>query len=159
TQPVDHILCGFLHERGSGGAYIWRYALPLYDRREFISLEFGDRLPYPQGFIQDERRTAKDEAVEFVRRIEPYEAATYAWRNIQGFMANVEFWRSLQSPWVRRAYAMTHIMLGRRAEAQEQLEILSRESGIEDYPHFREDIERISGDLSSGIERAQNTLL
>jgi len=77
-KPVEHILCGFLHEHGSAGGYICRFALPLYECHKFLSLNFSSRLPGDMSFWEDRNRTAKERAAEFVRRIEPYEAETYA---------------------------------------------------------------------------------
>ena len=96
VSPADHILCGFLYEDVGGGAYIWRYAFPLYDHVDFISLAFGERLP--KGFIRPKGRSQRELAHEFINHIEPYEAATFAWQDLRNFLTHVESLTTLGNP-------------------------------------------------------------
>jgi hypothetical protein len=159
TTPVDHVLCGFVYEKGSGGAHIWRYALPLYDHLEFIHLGFGERLPYPPGVMRTEHKAASEDAIAFVRCIEPYETATYGWQSTEAFLLRTESLLHLGNPWILRGHAMTLIMLGRRSEAELQMKMLSSKPGIENIPHFQEDLRHVSAELSRGVEHAQRCLL
>jgi hypothetical protein len=127
----------------------------LYDRVDFIHLGFGDRLPHPHGFIPGDH----DDAAEFVRRIEPYEAATYAWRDLGGFLSLTESLQHVENPWIRRGRALTLVMLGRGREAELQLKVLAEAHGVGNLPHFREDLEQVSAELSRGVERAKSLLL
>jgi len=139
--PVDQFLCGFLCEGGSGGFYIWRYALPLYDRLERPHLTFGERLPASNGYLTAAQfSNPKDRATEFVRRIEPYENATYAWRDLGVFLSRIEAMNALENPWVSRAYALTLVMLGRASEAEALLHGHALDPATAALPRFREDI-------------------
>src|SRR5260221_1717029 len=70
--PITHVMCGFACERPPSGAYIWKYALPLYDRLEFLHLGLADRLPKPHDFMIVRRGDEHQLAREFVERINLY---------------------------------------------------------------------------------------
>ena len=132
VAPVEHILCGFAYEKGSGGAYLWRYAFPLYDPAERMHFAFGERLPPPQGFIE-EGRAPRDEAEEFVHRIESYEAATYAWRDLDGFLPLVESMHTTNL-WVRAVKPLTLILLDRSKDGVKELNAVLATPDLDEYP-------------------------
>lgn len=161
-QPVDHIIAGFLCERPPSGAYIWKFAFPLYDRVvDHISLGFGERLPHPEDFIDTSADQELALASEFVLRIKPYRAEVSALKKLENFLSYIERMevRSFDNPWIRRAYATTLIMVDRMDEARVQLDLLERTEIISRYLNFREDISTLQKDLRRGSGEARATLL
>jgi len=157
TRPVRHILCGFACERVREGAYIWRFALPLYDHLDSLTLNFGERVANSgKLMISGQVETA---AEEFVRRIGPFETETYRWQDLDVFLNRFQASRAIANPWVRRACAWTQILLGRVSDARVNLEFLCSNEGTRDYPHFLEDIEHVLSDLKNGVENARSSLL
>lgn len=157
-QPVEHILCGFVHERiPYSGAYLWYYAFPLFVPSDFMHLTFGDRLPPPQGFLpRDFARSAAAEAEEFVRRIEPYEAETYSWGSLPGFLTLSESRRSSENPEWDRVHALTLILLGRYEEAARELDELARRTDLGSLSAGS--VEEIRAHLARGGEPAVKCL-
>jgi hypothetical protein len=157
-MPVGHILCGFVYEKARGRAYIWRFALPLYDHHEFLSLTFAERLPRPEGIMpgfSSDLRAAE----EFVRRIEPYESETRTWQEPQTFLRLFEDPHTLANPWVRRCIAWTYILIGKPAEARAHMHVLLNSEEPQDDPHFLQDVRQILDTLESSLDEAQKSLL
>lgn len=155
--PVGHILCGFTFEQSRSGAYISHFALPLYDRVEFIHLAFGDRLTHPQGYMPTTDLAAPQIAEEFIRRIAPFEADLAARQDPGEFLGYVQA-KPRTNPWVQRGYVMTLIFLGRRDEALKELKRLREMDGLPGSPEFSETLQRISERLEEGILPAQQLL-
>lgn len=134
--------------------------LSLYVPSDFIHLGFGDRLPHPQGFMpRDLHRQAPAEAVEFVRRIEPYEADTYSWGSLPSFLTLLESTRGSEYLPRTVAHALTLILLGRYGEAETELNDIAEHADRDPMPPgFMESMEEIRGDLSRGSEHALECL-
>ena len=158
VEPVDHILCGFVCERPPSGAYIWKYAFPLYDRCKRLHLGFGDRLPLPDCFMEAKRGREKEVAAEFIRRIQPYRSEIASLACLDRFAAYIETEIGLENPIIRRGYAVTLIMLGRANEAMAELAALASLDAVKEDQEFSADITRLQSDLSIGIETARKTL-
>ena len=158
VPPVEHVLCGFLREKGTGGAYIWWYAFPLFDRNDFIHLGFGDRLHHPKDFMPTQPSVNAD-AAEFLRRIQPHEANTLAHRELTEFLKLAESRANRGNPRIDRVYGMTLIMRDRGLEAESVLKRVLAAPGVENYPGFREDVSEVLGALSRGVDRAKAVLL
>ena len=157
-KPVGHILCGFVCEMPPSGACIWTYALPLYDRFEFLHLTFGGRLPPPDGFIDVKGLSDKEIAEKFVARIQPYRSEASSLANLDRFAAYIETECPLKSPTIRRGYALTLIMLDRVDEAMEQLTIVKSLSTVRENSEAERDLAALVTDLSAGIELAKKRL-
>ena len=156
--PVSHIIWGFLAERPPSGAYFWRYAFPLYDRSERLHLGFGDRLPHPDDFMEVRRGGEKATAAEFIRRIRKYRAEQASLAQLDRFGEYLERGIGLENPVIRRAYAVTLIMLNRADDAMKELKILSSSSWVQRRPELVSDLAKLTGDLSAGVGVAQQTL-
>jgi hypothetical protein len=63
----------------------------------------------------------EDEAAEFVRRIAPYEASTYACSEVSGFLHFLESTLESDSALYQRTHAMTLVVVGRYKEAAAEL--------------------------------------
>jgi hypothetical protein len=156
--PPGRILCGFVYEQLRGRAYIWQYTLPLFERLALPNLNFGDRLPQPAG-IMSGFETAQDAAIEFLRRIKPFEMNVRALQDPLAFLGRFEFTRAIENPRVRRTIGLTHIVAGNSEQARAHLEkVLSGDPAQLDFQFF-EDIRCILADLNSGLDKAQHTLL
>jgi len=159
--PVEHLLCGFVYEKiPYSGAYLWHYAFPLYVPSDFIHLGFGDRLPHPQGFMpRDPHRQALAEAAEFICRIAPYEADTYSWGSLPGFLTLLESKRGSEYLPRTVAHALTLILLGRYGEAETPLNDVARHADRDQIPPgFVESMEEIRADLARDGEQAVECL-
>jgi hypothetical protein len=156
--PVGHILYGFAAERPPSGAYFWRYVFPLYDRSQHLHLGFGDRLPPPDDFMEATRGSEKAVAAEFVRRILKYRSEQASLARLDRFAEYLETEVGLENPVTRRGYAVTLIMLGRADDAMNELKTLSSLDWVQRKPESISDISKLLGDLSAGIEVAQETL-
>jgi len=156
--PVGRVLCGFLLERVRGHAYVWRYAMPLYERMDILNLNFGERLPEPEGSMWG-FGTGADAAVEFVRRIEPYERETLTWHDPDVLLRRYEHSPAMGNPWVRRSIAWTYILVGRLAEARAHLQALLSADGVDRYPHFIDDIRLMLNSMDSGLDEARRLLV
>jgi hypothetical protein len=157
TLPVNHVLTGFCYERGSGGHYLWRFALPLYDQLDHIQFAFGERLT--NGFIDTAFGSPSEEAEEFLRRIEPHEPEVRRWSELAGFLPHASLLARTRNPWTCRGYSFTLVMVARYQEAEEQLRELLAQPEIIRWPEFRDVINRIATDLSRGADVARRTLL
>ena len=161
-RPVEHILCGFCYERVPHvGAYIRRYAYPLYDPIGLFHLAFGDRLPIPEGFMRREEGRARpsDEAAEFVTRIAPYESETAEWGQVPAFLALLESQSPLDAPPMVRAHAFTLAALGRYSEAEAELQRFMTRSDLVDSPHFVNGVPELRAAISNGGDCARECLL
>jgi hypothetical protein len=156
--PAGHILCGFVWEKVRDHAYIWRFAMPVYDHLDFLNLNFGERLPQPEGSMRGFGAGSRA-AEEFVRRIEPYERETRTWQDIQTFLHRFESSSAMKNPWVRRSIAWTQILAGKPEEGRAHLERLLNADGVDDYPHFTEDIRFILSAMDSSLDEARRCLL
>lgn len=152
--PVDHILCGFVFERAKYASYIWRFAFPLFDKVEFLHLGFGERLASIEKTSSQEEVSLR-EAEKFLQVVEPYEAETSSWHELQNFLRFAEAPERGKNPWVQRGIALTHIMLGSALEATSQLSRLSKSAECRMLPHFQADIDCVQKELVKGIECAQ----
>jgi hypothetical protein len=154
--PVAHILCGFVCDRTPIGGRIYKYAVPLYDHLDELSLMFADELRGP-FFPLDSGREA---ATEFLRRIKPYRGDAADLRYPENLLEYIEQRKAaFRNPWFRRGYALTLIMLGREGEAAVHLKLLLAEGIPPHYPHFEEDVQVLLRALSSGPEAAKEQLL
>jgi hypothetical protein len=158
-MPVDLILCGFAWDRSSGGAYIWRYAFPLFDRARPVSLLFGQRLPYPEDFLSIVKGHEHAAASEFIARAARYEAEVSSLSEPAAFLTYVDSLGAFRNPWVRRGYALTLIVLGRTLDAAAQLEMLLRDASINNIPDFREDMTTIARELVVNPDSTRASLL
>ena len=119
---VEHLLSGFVCENGSGGFYVWKYAYPLFDRFQRLHLNFGERLKYPDGFIDLNHVAKKDVAIEFSRRISGYIDEVFALQDLEKFLHYLEKDESaLRNPKIRKCYAFTLVLVDRCYDAKEQL--------------------------------------
>jgi hypothetical protein len=157
--PVGHILCGYVFEQISDVAYIWHYSLPLYDRVEAIVLTFGDRLAGPDGTMTLTAGEPSAVAAEFVRRIKPYDALLDSLKEPVGFARHISSLKPFLNPWLQRGYAMTLIMLGRDAEAEGELTMLSAVKHITRYPGFQEDVALVLETLKRDANAARKILM
>jgi hypothetical protein len=157
--PILHVASGFSCERTQSGAYIWKVAFPLYYPTESIGLTFSDRIPH--GYIPG-RWNDRELAAEFVRRIEPYRPGVRALGDLSVFRRYLEEseLRKLGSPFIRRAYAFTLVLLGETEEAKEQLRYLRDVTGPErSEPNFHTENAEVESALSASLESAQSLLL
>lgn len=158
--PILHIACGFSYERPPSGTYIWRFVFPLYYRTDKLGLMFSDRLPRPHGHIPGSRWNDSELAAEFVRRVEPFREVVRALGTLIGFKHYLEESGALRSPFIRRGYALTLIMLGEVEEATQHLKVLRSVTGIErGHPNFHSENDEVLRCLSNGLESAQTLLL
>lgn len=176
-RPVGEILCGFLWENVRGHAYLWRFATPLYEPIDHLHLNFGERLPEPDGSALG-FGTGRRAAVEFIRRIQSYEAITRAQQDPLCFLNCFEQYEQktranpdpvvpgrfvehsvLQNPRVRRTIALTLILVGRAAEGRAHLECLLGDAAwLERYPHFIDDVHLVLKALDAGLDDARALL-
>lgn len=157
--PILHVASGFSCERTPSGAYIWKVAFPLYYPAETIGLTFSDRLLH--GYIPG-RWTDRELATEFIRRIEPYREEVRALGDLNVFRQYLEEseLKKLRSPFIRRAYAFTLILLGESEEAKEHLRYLRDVAGPERAePGFHSENGEVESALSTSVESAQSLLL
>jgi hypothetical protein len=155
-HPVERILTGFVYEQTPSAFYVSHYALPLYDRLEFLHIGFGDRLAVQQlGELWSKKKLNAD---EFVRTVTPLIKVTKSWQDPATFASALMSPERLQNPWGRRAFALTQIVLGEADQATEQLQILLTCSEIDHLPNFRRDLSDVLEALSSGIPRARALL-
>lgn len=157
-RPVGHIMSGFLCERPPSGAYIWKYAFPLYDRFPFLHLGYGMRLPGTDGFMVVNKGHESALSEEFLRRIKPYQKDVSKLQDLEEFRAYIETAVGLQHPGIRRGYAATQIMLGRGHDAASALSTLldPQQTGLDH--EFTRDVQKLLDDLDAGIPVAQRTL-
>ena len=158
--PISHVACGFAYERPPSGTYIWKFVFPLYYRGNKLGLTFSDRLPPPQGYISGSRWNDTELATEFIRRIEPRREEVRDLGTLDGFKRYLERSGTLRSPFARRGYALTLIMLGETEKAMHHLEILSGVTGLErGDPNFHSENQDVLRCLSNSLESAQTLLL
>lgn len=175
--PVGEILCGFLWENVRGHAYVWRFAIPLYEPLDHLHLNFGERLPGPDGSASG-FGTGRRAAIEFVRRLESYESETRVQQDPADFLRCFEQYEErtrmrpdpmtpgrfiehsvLQNPRVRRTIALTYILVGRAAEARAHLECLLADAAwLERYPRFVDDIHLVMRAMDSSVDDARALL-
>jgi hypothetical protein len=157
-SPVDHVLCGFAIERPPSGVYVWKFALPLYDRYVGMHLNYSDRLPYPDDYI-DVRRCGNDSlAQEFVRRIEQYRIDAMSLCQLSRFAIYVKNTIGLQNYEIRRGYALTLIMLDRIDDAVRELQDLCRSGQVEYDIDFCREIRSLRDGLLGDPCRVKETL-
>jgi hypothetical protein len=141
--PVGRILCGFVCEKARGRARISQFARPLYERLDFLNLNFSECLPPADG-LMEEFGSDSAAAEEFVRRIELYEGQTRTWQDLQTFLHHFERPPALKHPGVRRSIAWTYLMLGMPREARAHLELLLGCATAAQFPPaFLEDVRYI----------------
>jgi len=160
-KPFGHILCGFLCDRPPSGPYICKYAFPLYDRFRFMHLGFGGRLPGADGHMN--RSRPKEEAANFVRRIEPYRSEVSSLRNLDRFACYLESnyvsrGITTKNHHHQRCYTVTLLMLGRADEAARELELLLSMERIARDDVATKDLRKLQADLSQSVEVAKGTL-
>src|SRR5215831_8824584 len=139
AAPVGQVLCGFVFERIRGFRRIWKFALPLYDRVEFLHLGFSAVV----GQWEGKAMTPKVEAARFVECIANHEPETYSWADPEKFLSISERQDTLGNPWNRRGAALTRIVLGDASAAKSHLRILLDDNHIDRVPCFRRDLEQI----------------
>lgn len=162
-HPVDHILCGFLCEDPPSGPYIWSYSFPLYDRFKRLHLGFGSRLPGADAHMETKHGTPKEQAEEFVMRIQPHLSEVAALADLNQFVEYIEsrfvvtglIQRVHQ---VRRGYANTLILLDREDEAARELEAICDMDRVKNDPTAMKDLAKLRQDLSAGLDTAKKTL-
>lgn len=159
VTPVDHVLCGFVYEKGSNWNYIWRYALPLYDRLDYLHLNFGERLRSTEGWLRVKCEAAKEEPSLFVRAIESFEEETYEWQNLSGFLYRLKQLIPSKNLKLHKAHVTTLVMLNRLEEAQAELQSVLLSPNVREYPTLVEDLSLLSMEISRGSQPAQQLLL
>ena len=108
---------------------------------------------------RDLHRQTPAEAAEFVRRIEPYEADTYSWGSLRGFLTLLESKRGSEYLPRTVAHALTLILLGRYKEAETPLNDVARHTDREQMPPgFVESMEEIRAELARDGEQAVECL-
>jgi hypothetical protein len=138
--------------------YVWKYVFPMYDRRESITLTLGDRLPHPYDFMELMSGREIELAAEFVKRVALHESEVASLREPSSLAVHIQSNLPLANHWIRRAYALTLIVIGQRSEALEQLKLLLDDPHVARIPLFAATMNHIFRDLSAGIEVAQKTL-
>jgi hypothetical protein len=122
-KPVDHILSGFCAEKVRNGIYISKYCYPLCDRSDDLNLNFSERLPYPECFIDFDVIDKADRANEFVNRILPF--IENAKQNLDvhalyKFIQNNE--NILRNEWVMKTYILLQVLMGKYTGALVNIE-------------------------------------
>jgi hypothetical protein len=146
--PVELIACGFAWEKSRGGLFISRYAHPLFDRGPSLSLGLGQRLASPDDFLTVAPGNEQVAASDFIKRVASQESDVSRLQDPPEFLSYIESLNSFRNPWVRRAYAMTLIVLGRTAEAAAQVNVLLKNEPIDNLPEFRADMTLVANTLS-----------
>lgn len=155
-QPVEHIISGFLCEKGSGVGYIWLFVYPLYDISNQLHLGYGYRLDYPNGCIDLKDMGMKDLALEFIGRIEPYRNKARNLRIVDNFIKYLEESDScLQNPLLRVSYAQSLILVGKQEEAMNELNYLSDIPNMEVYKEYYDSVIKLKEKLLLGLGVAQ----
>jgi len=148
-QPAADILCGFVVERARHFARLYRFALPLYERLDFLHLGFADELPVDAGFLRDEPPVAA--AKTFLRVVSPYESAARRCADPKVFLAMVGEGARLQNPWTQRAVATTLAFLGERQEASRWLADLEKSrASMEHVPNWVADLRDLRAAVDAG---------
>jgi hypothetical protein len=132
--PVGHVLCGFGLENALSGQYISECCQPICDRVDFISLDFGGRLPDPVGYIPRQNGQLQLSAADFVKRVTPYIDEVMQCQTLEGFAK--KFGEHLYNSGARRNYATVLILLGRYEEAADELRKCFRDT--RDEAHTRD---------------------
>ena len=156
-QPVEKILCGFVYEQSREADFVWRYALPLYDKLPFLHLAFGDRI---RSWIKLESRAPgpREKVVRFLGVVDELETEVRGLRDPENFLRVAEQPERIKNPWVRRGAALTHIVIGNRDAAASHLLMLIEGGQIDKLANFREEISLVYGNLMRGIEHARMLL-
>lgn len=157
-RPVGHILCGFACETRPTGTHIVPYLFPLYSGEKQLHLTYGEPLAYPEDLVGPSKGGEASTARQFVATLDRHEARIRALQDPATFAMYLESQKPLENPWIRRAYALTLILLGRVTEAEAQLQILSGRAETARYPGFNAAISRISADLVQGVDAAKARL-
>ena len=157
-RPVDHVLCGFVCETRPNGAHIVPYLFPLYSGEKQLHLTFGEPLAYPEDLVGPPKGGEAGTARKFVATMERHEARIRALQDLATFAAYLGSEKPLENPWIRRAYALTLILLDRATEAETELQMLRGRAETARYPGFDAAISRISADLARGVEAAKARL-
>lgn len=148
-KPVEHILSGFCAEEVRNGVYISKYCYLLCDRSDDLNLNFSERLPYPECFIDFDVIDKADRANEFVNRILPF--MENAKQNLDvlalyKFIQNNE--KILRNEWVMKTYILLQVLMGKYADALVNLEkILANQ-----YSGAREQIAKECGEIKLLLE-------
>lgn len=167
-RDFSEVICGFLWERTPSGAYIRWFAYPLFDFSEILHLSYGDRLRSSEGFIDSKNIKelgVQALAVKFMQQIRPYRDEVRALRSLAHFATLLRTRAGLGNPHADFCYAQTLVLLGREAEAREQIEsarerIESFESSaLPKYAHrLLQEIRALRENLDHGLEYAQREI-
>ena len=102
-------------------------------------------------------------AAEFVSQIGPFRAEVESLAGLKKFAnyLEVEYIKTgivSGNPRIRRGFALTLLMLGRKEEAAKEIETLCLMDDVKKDPNAMADLRKLLDDLSSGIEFAKKTL-
>jgi hypothetical protein len=149
--PIGDIVSGFLREKTPNADRVISFALPLYDRNDYVHLTFGEALPIDQQALSRES-APKADAMNFLQLIQPYEPSVRLKSEPGNFLKLLRPSGIQKDPWIRRAYVLTSAFLGDLATAKEHFSILERQEGMDRVPHWREDLKALSHALLLGPE-------
>ncbi|MDE1465712.1 hypothetical protein [Spartinivicinus poritis] len=117
-EPVDHLLGGFCAEVTRNGIYISEFIYPLFDRSTQLNLNFSQRLPYPDSFIDYDQFDKEDRPAELVRRIAPYVDDLNKKLNLSYFYGYFQQNPNLlKNEWTIKTYILLLVILGKFSEA------------------------------------------
>lgn len=156
----DHILSGFVCENASGGLYVWKYAYPLFDKLNYLHLNYGERLKHPDGFIDYSKISKADAASEFTKRIAKYTEEVLELRDLENFILYVE--RSphiLGNPNIRKCYAFSLILSDRYAEAEKQLSKVLESETSKTNKQMYDECAKLIKLIGDNNEMAKNLIL
>lgn len=104
------------------------------------------------------RGNEKALSAEFVRRIQPYRSAVESLADPSNFAAYIETEIGLTNYIVRKGYAATLVMLGRRDDALSQLDILKNMDSAKRDQKRMADIDMLFDNLMIGTDKARSIL-
>jgi hypothetical protein len=147
SRPAGDILCGFLVERARSVARIYDFAMPLYDRCEFVHLLFADQLPIDAEFVR--RETPVAAARTFARSIEPFVTKARSKGDAVTFLEVAR--RASANAWGQRAVATTLAFVGDLGGASRTLAPLEVSIASMDHvPRWTSDLRDLRRALGEG---------
>lgn len=150
-----HIVGGFLLERGSGGIYVWRFALPLYDGDLVPHLTYGERLSGSDGFIESSFLVDRPQVISRIRGIfERNEARVLESTTLGGFLSIISG-SSAENLYCIFAASCTLFMLDDAVEAARLLEYLAKSDETLLYSGLSERVELLRSAALHGIDQAR----
>lgn len=154
-ENYDHVLSGFFCEFSGGGAYVWRFIYPLFDKFDCLSLLYSRRLEYPEGYIDFNKISKKFVADEFLARIKSFSFPKCQGVSVDDFCGLCEETPGfLEHERVLMSYGYAKAIIGEKELALESLkkslEHLSGDSRLE--------CEEILGLIDSDVDEAKKKI-